>query len=152
MNKNLIALGGLAACFLMAGNISAQSRDRDRVNDDEYRYEDRYHQAPRNDNWWRGRVFQRIRTDLDHIQAVTPRFSPDQYKLARTKEELNELQTKLEQGRYDQPELDRVIGGLSRLANDSNLAERDRQMLSDDLNKMWQFREHHDDYGARTTG
>jgi RNA polymerase-interacting CarD/CdnL/TRCF family regulator len=60
--------------------------------------------------------------------------------LARTKRELNELQSKLDSGGYDQPELDRVINGLERMVNDSNLSGRDRDMLNDDLNRMREFR------------
>ena len=35
----------------------------------------------------------------------------DQYRIARTKEELNDLQNKMVAHQYDQPELDEVIAG-----------------------------------------
>ena len=136
----------IAIGALLAGGVFAQDRDRD---DDRYRYEDRYHQGQRDDAFWKNRLFNRIRVDLDHVQAVSPKISWDQYKLADAKRDLNDLQSKLEAGRYDQPELDRTVNSLSRLVNDSNLAPRDRDMLNDDLNRLKEFRAHHDNYGAR---
>ena len=130
------ALAGL----LLGMTATAQDRDRDDRYRDRDRDEQRYHERSRDRSWWRGHMFERVRDDLDHVQAVTFPFSPEQYNLTRTKQELNELQGKLESGGYDQPELDRVINGLERLVNDSHLSARDRDMLNDDLNRMREFR------------
>ena len=51
------------------------------------------------------RLFDRFRQDLNHVQEVA--FSGgDQYRIVRTKEQLEELQSKLADHRYDSPELD----------------------------------------------
>jgi hypothetical protein len=85
----------------------------------------------------------------DRDQAKTFPVGRDEFRIARTKEELSELQSKLAAGRYDQPELDNVIAGLQRVVSDNRLSPRDRDMLNDDLNRMRDFRARHDAYGAR---
>jgi len=128
---------------LLLMGLTAYSQDRDRDRD---RDEDRYHRSERGDQWWRGRMFERVRDDLDHVQSVTFPFSADQYRLTRVKQELNELQAKYAGNRYDQPELDDVISALQRVVSDNHLSGRDREMLGDDLNRLRAFREHHDGY------
>ncbi len=72
------------------------------------RNEDRFYQN-RDEGFWRGHMFQRVRDDLDHIQQATPKISVDEYRLVETKRDLNDLQTKFDNGRYDEPALDRTI-------------------------------------------
>jgi len=128
---------------LLLLGLTAYSQDRDRDRD---RDEDRYHRTQRGEDWWRGRMFERVRQDLDHVQSVTFPFSPDQYRLNRVKQELNELQAKLAENRYDQPELDDVISAMQRVVSDNHLSGRDRDLLNDDLSRLRAFREHHDGY------
>jgi ABC-type transporter Mla subunit MlaD len=126
---------------LLLLGLTAYSQDRDRDRD-----EDRYHRLQRGEDWWRGRMFERVRDDLDHVQSVTFPFSADQYRLNKVKQELNELQAKLAENRYDQPELDDVISAMQRVVSDNHLSGRDREMLNDDLNRLRAFRERHDGY------
>jgi hypothetical protein len=137
-------LTNLACCGCLAMAVTAYAQDRDR--DDRYRDEDRYHGEARSDSWWQGRLFQRVRVDLDHVQAASPRFRGDQYRLDKVREELNELQTKYAARGYDQPELDDVISALQRVVSDNQLTERDHEMLGDDLTRLREFREHHEGY------
>jgi hypothetical protein len=60
--------------------------------------------------------------------------------------ELDELQAKYVERGYDQPELDDVIGALQRVVADNRLSNRDRDMLTDDLHRLREFREHHEGY------
>jgi hypothetical protein len=124
------------------------SGDRDRA----YRDDDVYHRD--RDDRFRGddmrrRFFERIREDLDHVQSGAFPFGADQYRLARTRQELDELQSKLAAGRYDQRELDEVIGALGQVVRDNRLSRGDRDVLNDDLNRLRDFRARHNDYGAR---
>jgi hypothetical protein len=135
---------GITSCLMLVG-VLASGQDRDRE-DERRRNEERYHQLERSESWWAGHLFQRVREDIDHVQAVTFPFSPDQYKLTAVKRELNELQEKYAATRYDQPELDDVIAALQRVMSDNHLANRDRDLLSDDLSRLREFREHHDGY------
>jgi hypothetical protein len=63
--------------------------------------------------------------------------------------ELNELQEKLAQGRYDERQLDDVMAALSSVVQNNRLSDRDRDVLNDDLRRMREFRERHDEWGAR---
>lgn len=98
---------------------------------------------------WRRLLFQRVREDLDHISADTAPFGGDRARLARTQQELDELQQKLNRGYYDQQELDEVTGALDAVVRANRLRPEDRQILSDDLNRMRDFRARHEQYGAR---
>lgn len=114
-------------------------------------------QAAPQDNWyqeresfyhgegWHMRLFDRVRDDLDRVQQ-TDFKGRDQFRIARTKDELNDLQTKLADHMYDQPQLDEVIGSLNRVLASNRLSQRDRDMLSDDLVHLRDYREHHADW------
>ncbi len=93
---------------------------------------------------WRGRVFEHVRSDLDHIGSAAWASGKERTRLDRTKQELVELQAKLEHGRYDEHELNDVIDSLVKSSNDERLSRRDRDVLSDDLNRLRDYREHHD--------
>jgi hypothetical protein len=128
----LIKASVLAGLALFGTTVFAQNRD-----------DDRFYQN-RDEGYWRGHVFQRVREDLDHIQQVTPKISVDEYRLVETKRDLNDLQTKFDSGRYDEPALDRTIGALEKVANDNSLAPRDRALLQEDVRRLRDFREHHE--------
>ena len=100
-------------------------------------------------NSWQPQFFQHIREDLDHVASVTAPFGSDQARLDRTNFELDELQQKLSRGFYDEQELDEVIGALQVVVRNNRLTTRDRAILTDDVNRMRDFRMRHDQYGAR---
>jgi hypothetical protein len=113
---------------------------------------DRWHEARR--DWgrgseWRGRIFERVREDLDHVQAETFPGGGDQFRLGQARHELDELQSKLTAGRYDEDELDDVIGALRNVVRGNRMSPRDRDVLADDLDRLGDFRERHGYYGAR---
>ena len=103
----------------------------------------------RNENYWRGRLFDRVREDIDQVQARTPVFSGDEFRLGRAKEQLNQLQRDASEGRFVDRDVDEVIGTLQRVVADNRMPERDRAMLTDDLNRLRDFREHHERYYPR---
>jgi hypothetical protein len=98
---------------------------------------------------WRRNFFQRVREDVEHLEHSTIPFTGDRARLTRTANELNELQGKLAQGRYDERQLDDVMAALSSVVQNNRLSERDRDILNDDLRRMREFRERHDEWGAR---
>jgi hypothetical protein len=100
-------------------------------------------------NAWRARLFTHIREDLEQVQRVTFPFGGDQYRLERTKQQLDQLQDLLAHGRYDKRELDDVTRALHRVLEDNKLMPRDREILNDDLNRLLDFRDHMRDYGVR---
>ena len=133
------------ACLLVfgAGLGMAQDRDRDRDRDSGW-YQSResfFHQQD-----WKAHLFQRVREDLNQVQSTTFPGGRDEYRIARTKQELGDLQAKLAENRYDQPQLDGVIAGLQRVIDSNKLSPRDRDMLSDDLSRLRDYREHHENW------
>ena len=93
---------------------------------------------------WRAHVFEHVRVDLDHIGSAIWASGKERTRLQRTRQELADLQFKLEHGRYDEHELNDVIDSMVKSANDNRLAPRDRDVLSDDLSRLRDYRAHHD--------
>ena len=98
---------------------------------------------------WRQRLFQHVREDVDHVRSVTFPFGADQYRLARTLQELDELQDKLARRYYDERELNEVLQALGSVLRDNRLRPRDRDILSEDLDRMREFRNRHGEWGIR---
>jgi hypothetical protein len=99
----------------------------------------RYHEER-----WRGHVFQEVRMDLDHIGSAIWASGKERARLERTRQELTDLQAKLEYGRYDEHELNDVIDSIRKSSNDNRLALRDREVLNDDLDRLQDYRSHHE--------
>ena len=117
-----------------------------------YRDDDAYHRE--RDDWfrgpdWRQRFFSRIREDVEHVQSKAFPFGADQYRLNRTRQELDEMQGMLAAGRYDERELNDVIAALSQVVRDNRLSPRDRDTLTDDLNRLREFRARRHEWGIR---
>lgn len=140
--RKSLAVGAVLA---FVGAAGAQDRDRDRNRDYDWYHQDRDDRY--RDDRWRSRLFWQVREDLEHVQSATFPFGRDQYRLTRTKQELNELQDKLAAGRYDERELDEVIGAMQRVVSDNRLSPRDRDVLNDDLHRLREYREHHEGWG-----
>ncbi len=135
----------VAAFLVFVGAVGAQERERERGRDWDWYHQDR-DERYRGDRW-RSRLFWQVREDLEHVQNATFPFGRDQYRIQRTKQELNELQDKLQRGVYDQRELDEVIGALQRVVSDNRMAPRDRDLLNDDLARLREYRERHEGWG-----
>ena len=121
-----------------------QNRDPDREHVQFQGDRDRFFQG----DAWRKNLFQRVREDVEHLQRSTFPFTGDQSRLSTTIVQLNELQGKLSQGRYDEHELGDVMQDLTSVLQNNRLSAGDRNILTDDLNRMRDFREHHDQWGA----
>jgi hypothetical protein len=134
---NTITCSGLLLFSFAAGQAAAQYQDDDAW----HRSREEFYAG----NSWKMHMFDRIRADLDHVQAMA--FSrKDEDRIVETKEKVSELQGRMAEGRYDQPELDRVITNLERVVADNRLATRDRDILMDDLSRVRDYRAHHDNW------
>src|ERR1700761_6236519 len=92
---------------------------------------------------WRPQVFTQVRSDLDHIWSARGASEKENTRLEKTKEELTELQAKLDQGRFDNGTLNDVIDSLRKSANDDRLSPRDRSVIADDVNRLHEFQANH---------
>jgi len=138
---NGIACAGLLLFSLSARQAVAQDRDNDRGDDTFYHSREGFYSG----DSWKMHLFDRVRADLDHVQRVAFAGS-DEYRIVRTKEQVAELQSKMAEGRYDQPELEDVIASLGRVVADNRLDSRDRDILSEDLSRVRDYRDHHDNW------
>ena len=137
-----ILLSSVAGAGLLVFSFTATAQDRPREDDSYHSERDaRFH-----DEHWRGRLFDDVREDVQHVQAATWPSGGDSYRLDRTMTELNQLQGKLANHVYDERDLDDVIGTLSRVVSDNRMAPRDRDILNDDLSRMRDYRDHHADW------
>jgi len=140
--RQSILRSAVGTALLFSGLMAVSAQDRD---DSYYSRRDAFfHQEH-----WQARLFQRVRDDLSEVQSTTFPASRDEFRIVKTKEELGQLQDKLADHRYDAGQLDDVIAGVQRVIDSNKLSSRDRDMLSDDLNRMRQYRDHHDDWDRR---
>ena len=135
MRKSLQCIAATAALLILGIATAAQAQDWYAQREERFREER-----------WRAHLFSEVRTDLDHVQSVT--FSGrDEYRIVRTKEELNDLQADLAAHRFDSAKLDDVIGGLQRVVDDNRMSGRDRDILNDDLQRLKDYQAHHENWG-----
>jgi len=143
--KHLL-LRTVAGTGLMLFGVSASMQaQRPRDDDSYHRDRDDYYRGDQ----WRARMFDRIRDDLNHVQTTWFSGGGDQYRIDKAKQELNELQTAMAEHRYNERALDDVVAAMQRVVSDNRLSDRDRSILNDDLARLRQFRERHDEWGAR---
>ena len=95
------------------------------------------------DERWHAHVFTRVREDLDHIYTAGAASDKERTRLERTKEELNALQAKLDQGVWDNGTVNDVLDSLRKSANDDRLGPQDRQVLADDGARIHDFQRNH---------
>lgn len=131
--------------LMLFGLTASMQAQRPRDDDSYHRDRDDYYRGDQ----WRAHFFQKVRDDLNHVQSNWFTNGGDQYRIARAKEELNELQNDYAEHRYNEHEVDDVIGTLQRVVSDNRLSGRDRDILNDDLNRIREFRERHNDWGVR---
>jgi hypothetical protein len=91
---------------------------------------------------WRAHIFEHVRTDLEHVWSGKA-ADRERARLQKTEEELTKMQADLNQGRWDNGMLDDVIDSIQKSSNDERLAPRDRDVLADDVNRLKEFQNQH---------
>jgi hypothetical protein len=92
----------------------------------------------------RSHVFMQIRADLEHVYSGRA-ADRERDRLVKTEQELTKMQADLDHGRWDNGLVNDVIDSIRKSSNDDRLAPRDRQVLADDLNRLKDFQDHHND-------
>lgn len=93
---------------------------------------------------WRSHVFMQVRTDLEHVWSGHA-AERERDRIVKTEQELTKMQADLDRGRWDNGMLNDVIDSVRKSSNDERLAPRDRDVLADDLNRLKDFQDHHND-------
>ena len=130
MNKAIMT--GLIAMMFLGLNTAAQEQDW--YHDRDTRY---------NGDHWQSHVFSEVRTDLDHVWSEKHASDKERDRLERTKQELTDLQAKLDHGEWDNGHVNDVIDSLRKSANDNRLSERDRAVLNDDVTRIKDLQNEH---------
>jgi hypothetical protein len=123
---------GLVAMMFCGLNAAAQSQDW---------YHDR--DARYNGDHWRSQVFAEVRSDVDHVWPEKHTSDKERERLEKTKQELTDLQAKLDHGEWDNGHVNDVIDLLRKSADDNRLSERDRAVLSDDASRLKDLQNEH---------
>jgi hypothetical protein len=143
--KHLLLRTVAGTGLMLFGLTASMQAQRPRDDDSYHRDRDDYFRGDQ----WRARMFDRVRDDLNHVQTTWFTGGGDQYRIDKAKQELNELQTAMAEHRFNERALDEVVNAMQRVVSDSRLSDRDRSILNDDLARLRQFRERHDEWGAR---
>ncbi len=120
--------------LVMAASVGLSVAGQDWYHDRDLRYQG---------EGWRSQVFAGVREDLDHIYSAGAAADRERHRLDKTKEELTALQSKLDQGVFDNGTLNDVIDSLRKSANDDRLGPRDREVLSDDAARLHDYQRNH---------
>ena len=86
------------------------------------------------------RLFERTRVDLDRARGSIGGRG-DEYRLERVFEQLNDLERDYSRGRVNYRQVDDVIDTLRRVLRDNRLSPRDRDNLTEDLDRLRDLRE-----------
>src|SRR5271169_6043368 len=124
----------LMTAFLMLAFVTSIASAQDWYHDREALY---------HGDQWRAQIFAQVGSDLDHIWSAQGASEKENARLDKTKEELSKMQADLDQGRFDNGLLNDVIDSLKKSANDERLSPRDRDVLSDDLNRLHDYQLNH---------
>ena len=91
---------------------------------------------------WRSHLFTEVRTDLTHVWSGHA-ADRERERLQKTEQELTKMQADLDHGRWDNGILNDVIDSIAKSSNDDRLASRDRVVLSDDVKRLKEFQDAH---------
>ncbi len=91
---------------------------------------------------WRPHIFMHVKADLEHVWSNRA-ADKERERLQRTQEELTKMQADLDQGRWDNGILNDVIDSIRKSSNDDRLAQRDKAVLADDVNRLKEFQDQH---------
>lgn len=119
------------AAILMLFALTASAQDWYRQREERYRGEQ-----------WRARIFEQVRADLEHVRSGRS-ADRERERLQRTEGELSKMQVDWNQGRWDNGILNDVIDSVQKSANDDRLPPRDRDVLADDVHRLKEFQDQH---------
>jgi hypothetical protein len=125
--RRLLSTGVLMMLF----TLSATAQDWYREREERFRGER-----------WRAHIFEHVRTDLEHVWSGKA-ADRERTRLQKTEEELTKMQADLNQGRWDNGILNDVIDSIQKSSSDERLAPRDRDVLADDVNRLKEFQNQH---------
>lgn len=132
--KRWFSSGLLCAALLLPG-LGARAQVLTPDERDPY-YRDR-------DPYYRGRptsLIDQVMFDLDRAITNSNLKGDDQKNFRKAQDDLRKFQDKWARGKFDEDELNGAIGRMESLVNAKHMSGRDRDVLSDDLRALRDFR------------
>jgi hypothetical protein len=83
-----------------------------------------------------GRLFDRIRGDLDRARAGTIPFTADRNRVSMAQDMVNDCQRALANGEYDRRQFDDTVASIQRVADMDRLTDTTRSYLLDDARQL----------------
>ena len=123
-------LTSIASCGLLLLPLAAASA-QDRPRDERYAQAQDEREAMSHD-----RVFERLRTDLDRVDAMALPFSGDRDRVGVARRQVSECQRVLAEGHYDRELFESTISAVQRVADMDRLSDRTRTYLTDDIHQL----------------
>lgn len=133
-------LSSIAGASLLVLSLTATAQDRD--SDTFHHDREAYFQGEH----WHGHLFERVKEDVEHVRATAWPQGGDEFRLDRTIHELDDLQSKFANHVYDDSDLQRVIDTLGRVASFNRMPPRERNIITDDVARLREYRDHHADW------
>ena len=95
---------------------------------------------------WRPHVFMNVKQDLEHVWSAIHASDRERKRLERTEDELTKMQEDLNHGHWDNGLLNDSIDSIRKSSDDQRLSPRDRQVLADDLVRLKDYQDHHNQW------
>ena len=132
--------GSVVLSILIASAGLGQAQVYGRGYYDNGRFYGEFGRYPDNRKGSPGTLLDRVRGDLDRVEADSYTDNHDRRRFNKVREELGEFQSKWVNGHFDRHELDDAIGALQHVVNDNRLNYRGRDLLQDDLARLRELR------------
>jgi hypothetical protein len=86
----------------------------------------------------------RVHDDLNHAYSTGHFSDSDRDRLNNAEKKLRDFAQKWSKGKFDKGELDEAIGAVQHVLDNNRLQGRERDALSDDVNRLRRMREAYD--------
>ncbi|HTC33542.1 MAG TPA: hypothetical protein VK724_09225 [Bryobacteraceae bacterium] len=138
MRRFLVSSILISSVLCLAASFIAAAQDRSP------RYNYQYGASSARDFRTSQSQFASVRSDLDRAENNMPEYAGSRSQLDRVRGELSELQRQWDENVYEPSQADHVIRALERALSSTDILPRDRQLLSDDLDGLRDFRNSHE--------
>jgi hypothetical protein len=92
------------------------------------------------------RLFDRVRTDLDHAHEGTLPVSADRSRVGIAQEQIDRCQRAINNGDYDKRMFDDTVASVQRVIDLNRLSDQNRGYLSDDIRELVRLQSRLDGY------
>ncbi|HKE27757.1 MAG TPA: hypothetical protein VKB88_35620 [Bryobacteraceae bacterium] len=130
--RNLLVTA-LTGSGLLFGGLTLTAQNQYRYRSDQYSYSEQQSDQQTT-------MFNRLRRDLDRVSDNSIAGTGDHLRIDRARQEINELQARVDNGTFDERDIDHAVMAVQRVLDDNHMPDWARNRLSDDLGQLRNFR------------